>query len=107
MREDTEALGFVILELIERGSSYYRKLALEHPDKSSPQAGMFLESAVSNSAKELLSVSYLSPHLLYLLIVLACLLEVFTTKRGACEVGRLCSSILAHTILLSWGEPRD
>lgn len=99
MREDTEALGFVMLELMERGSSYRGKLALEYPDKWSPQAGMFLESAASNSAKELLSVSYLNPQFLYLLIVLAYLLEAFTTKRGACEVGGLCSSILAHTIL--------
>ena len=99
MREDTKALGFVMLELIEQGSSYRGKLALEHLDKWSLQAGMFLELAASNSTKELLLVSYLNPQFLYLLIVLAYLLKAFTTKRGACKVGRLYSSILAHTIL--------
>jgi hypothetical protein len=61
MREDTKALGFVMLELMERGSSYCGKLALEYPDKWSPQAGMFLELVVSNLAKELLLASYLNP----------------------------------------------
>jgi hypothetical protein len=99
MHKDTKALGFVILELIEQGSSYYKKLALEHLDKWFLQVGMFLELAALNLAKELLLVSYLNPQFLYLLIVLAYLLKAFTIKRGACEVSRLYLSILAHTIL--------
>jgi hypothetical protein len=61
MCKDTKALGFMMLELIERGSSYYGKLALEHLDKWSLQVGMFLELVALNLAKELLLVSYLNP----------------------------------------------
>ena len=87
MREDTAALGLVMLQLIERGSRRRERLALEHPDKWSPQADKFLQSTASSSAKELLSVSYLGPQFLYVLIVPARFLEEFTTKGGACEPG--------------------
>ncbi|KAH8772387.1 kinase-like domain-containing protein [Hyaloscypha finlandica] len=43
MREDIEALGFVMLQLMERGSRRRERLALEHPDKWSPQADKFLQ----------------------------------------------------------------
>lgn len=99
MREDTTALGLVMLQLMERGSRRRERLALEHPDKWSPQAAKFLQSTASSSAKELLSVSYLNPQFLYVLIVPARFLEEFTTKGGACEPGWLCSDILAHPIL--------
>jgi hypothetical protein len=33
MREDTEALGLVMLQPMERGSRRREKLALEYPDK--------------------------------------------------------------------------
>jgi hypothetical protein len=99
MREDIEALGFVMLQLMERGSRRRERLALEHPDKWSPQADKFLQLIPSSSARELLSVNYLNPQFVYLLIVLAYFFEGFTTKRGARETDCLCSNILAHTIL--------
>jgi hypothetical protein len=49
-----------MLELIEQGSSYCGKLALEYLNKWSLQASMFLELAALNLAKELLLVSYLN-----------------------------------------------
>ena len=59
MREDTEALGFVMLQLMERGSRRRERLVLEHPDKWSSQADKFLQLIALSSAKELLSVSSL------------------------------------------------
>jgi hypothetical protein len=61
-RKDTEALGFVMLQLMERGSDPHGRLALEHPDKWSEQAEKFLHLTASSSAKELLSVRDLNPH---------------------------------------------
>jgi hypothetical protein len=75
MREDIEALGFVMLQLMERGSRRRERLALEHPDKWSPQADKFLQLILSSSARELLSVNYLNPQFVYLLIVLAYFLK--------------------------------
>jgi hypothetical protein len=57
MRDDTAALGFVMLQLMERGSRRRERPALEHPDKWSPQADKFLQLTASNSARELLSVN--------------------------------------------------
>jgi hypothetical protein len=65
MRKDAEALGFVMLQLMERGSSHRDALALKDPDRWSPQADGFLRLTVSNSAKELLSVSQLKTQLTY------------------------------------------
>ncbi|KAH8587517.1 hypothetical protein B0O99DRAFT_398280 [Bisporella sp. PMI_857] len=42
MREDTEAVGFVMLQLMERASRRRERLALEHPDKWSSHADKFL-----------------------------------------------------------------
>ncbi|CZR65351.1 uncharacterized protein PAC_15251 [Phialocephala subalpina] len=74
MREDTEALGFVMLQLMERGSRRRERLALEHPDKWSPQADKFLQSTASNSARELLSHTFLkdSPQKEELVRLIAC-----------------------------------
>ena len=96
---DFKSHGFVMLQLMERGSRRRERLALEHPDKWSPQADKFLQSIESSSAKELLSVSYLNPQFLYILIAPARFLEEFTTKGRACKPGWLCSDILAHPIL--------
>ena len=75
MRKDTEALGFVMLQLMERGSSSHGRLAFKHPDKWSQQAEKFLHLTASSSAKELLSVSDLNSYFLHVLIVLAYFLE--------------------------------
>jgi hypothetical protein len=88
-----------MLQLMERGSHPRGRLALEHPDRWSQQADKFLHLTASSSAKELLSVSYLNPHFLYVLISLACFLRQLTTKGGACGPGWLCSDILAYPIL--------
>jgi hypothetical protein len=57
MRKDTKALGFVLLKLMERGSTHRDPLALKDPDRWSPQADAFLKLTASKSAKELLLVS--------------------------------------------------
>jgi hypothetical protein len=46
-------LGFVMLQLMERGSRRRERPALEYPDKWSPQADKFLQLKASNSAREL------------------------------------------------------
>jgi hypothetical protein len=96
---DTEALGFVMLQLMERGRSRRERLALEHPDNWSPQADKFLQSTASSSAKLLLSVRDLNPLFGYVLTVSAHVLEEFTAERGTCELGWLCSDIFTHPIL--------
>jgi hypothetical protein len=96
---DTEALGFVMLQLMERGRGHRERLTLEHPDKWSPQADKFLQATASNSAKKLLLVRLLNPQFVHVLIVSARILEEFTAKRGTCELGWLRSDILAHPIL--------
>lgn len=96
---DTEALGFVMLQLMERGRSRDERLALDHPDKWSPEADRFLQSTVSNSAKQLLSVRLLNPRSVCFLIVSARILEEFASERGTCEVGWLRSDIVPHPIL--------
>lgn len=101
LRKDIEAWGFVMLQLVEPGSYPRERLALEHPDRWSQQVEKFLHLIASTSAKELLSVSYLNPHFLYVLNVLACFLDQLTTKGGAGEPDWLCLDILAYPIL-SW-----
>jgi hypothetical protein len=56
MHEDTKALGFVMLQLMERGSIRRERLVLQHPDKWSARADKFLSIAASSTAKALLSV---------------------------------------------------
>lgn len=65
---DTEALGFVMLQLMERGRSRPgpERLASECPDKWSPQADNFLQLTASNSAKQLLSVRLLTSRSVYI-----------------------------------------
>ena len=99
MSQDTEALGFVMLQLMERGSRRRERLALDHPDKWSPHADKFLQAIAFSSAKKLISVSHLNPQFRYVLIIPARFFEEFTTKGGACKPGWLCSDILAHSIL--------
>ncbi|KAH6704268.1 kinase-like domain-containing protein [Leptodontidium sp. MPI-SDFR-AT-0119] len=99
LRKDTEALGLVMLQLMERGSYPPGRVALKHPDRWSQQADEFLHLTASSSVKELLLASYLNPHFLFVLIVLACFLKELTTKGGACEPGWLRSDILVYPIL--------
>ncbi|KAH6698235.1 kinase-like domain-containing protein, partial [Leptodontidium sp. MPI-SDFR-AT-0119] len=60
LRKDTEALGFVMLQLMERGSRPRGRLALEHPDRWSQQTDKFLHLTASSSAKELLLHAFLN-----------------------------------------------
>jgi hypothetical protein len=56
MHEDTKALGFVMLQLIERGSIRRERLVLQYPDKWLARADKFFSIVASSTAKALLSV---------------------------------------------------